>query len=328
MTPASSPGPPQPDVLSGWVQRRLNLSPDAGPIPPVASLVHPETRPGNQRAVLYVHGFVDYFFQTHHARVWQDAGFDFHALDLRDYGRSLQPGRYPNWVLDLATYDEEIGAALSWLAADYDDVVLLGHSTGGLVVSLYAHRHPSHVSAVVLNSPWLDLNEPWLTRTFLAPLVRRFGRLVPRAEISQFGSGYGRFLHTSTGGEWDYNLEWKPLDGFGVYTGWLAAILDGHHHVKRGLDIPVPVLMATSDARGDNNNPTREELVSTDVVLDPKQMWQRAFRLGRDVTVVRIPGGIHDLSLSPGTPRQVFHEELTFWLNQRFKNTPDHPFVA
>lgn len=313
---------PAPDVLPGWSARTLPLRPDGLSSDPVATLVHRQGaapasgRPA--RAALYIHGFVDYFFQTHHARTWEEAGFAFHALDLRDYGRSIRPGRLPNRALDLAVYDEEISHAIAWLRASYDEVVLVGHSTGGLIVSLYAADHPGEVAGVVLNSPWLDLNEPWPVRRLAAPLVRRFGHLVPNLPISDLGSGYGHSLHTSTGGDWNYDLEWKPLDGFGVFAGWLAAILRGHHRVARGLGITVPVFMATSGARGDNNTPTPFELAHTDVVLSPVQMWHRAARLGRDVTVVRINGGRHDLTLSAEGPRKLFAAELSAWLASRF----------
>lgn len=314
---------PVPDVLGDdWTARTIHLAPDANPVPPVATLVHRPRRSahapdGPRRAVLYVHGFVDYFFQVHHARTWEAAGFAFFALDLRDYGRSIRPGREPNWVLDLGVYDEEITAAIAEILRTHDEVVLAGHSTGGLIVALYAAAHAS-VAGVVLNSPWLDLNEPWHVRRLLAPLVRTLGPLAPRIPISNLGSGYGQSLHESTGGQWSYNLEWKPFDGFGVRAGWLAAILTGHRRVARGLNIPVPVFMATSAARGDNNRPTPAELAGTDVVLSPPQMWRRAAGLGRDVTVVRIAGGRHDLTLSEAPARTQFAKELTAWLNSRF----------
>ncbi len=284
--------PPTPDVLDGWVAQTLPLRPDGTTPGPVATLVHrgddARTAVGARRAVLYIHGFVDYFFQTHHALTWEGSGFAFYALDLRDYGRSIREGREPNWVLDLATYDEEISAALAHLRRSYDEVVLAGHSTGGLIVSLYASQQPQQVAGVVLNS------------------------------ISQLGSGYGHSLHVSTGGAWDYNLDWKPLEGFGVFAGWLAAVLRGHHQVARGLEIPVPVFMATSGAGGDNNAPTRRELATTDVVLSPPQMWRRAAKLGRDITVVRVNGGRHDLTLSREGARELFARELSAWLADRF----------
>lgn len=311
--------PARPDVLGvGWESRTLTLASDGAPVAPVATLVSQADPAPGRRAVLYLHGFVDYFFQTHHAETWEENGFHFYALDLRDYGRSIREGRDPNWVLDLATYDEEISAAIGLLRATHEEVVIAGHSTGGLIASLYTARHPGSVAGVVLNSPWLDLNEPWFMRRVAAPLVRVLGPLVPRMPISSLGSGYGTSLHSSTGGDWDYDLAWKPLEGFGVYAGWLAAILTGHRAVARGLGITVPVFMATSGARGDNNKPTPEELATTDVVLSPPQMWARASRLGRDVTVVRITGGRHDLTLSTPGPRELFARELSAWLSARF----------
>ena len=52
-------------------------------------------------AVLHVHGFADYFFQTEYAEWWLERGYDFYALDLRKYGRSLRPHQTPNYVTDL-----------------------------------------------------------------------------------------------------------------------------------------------------------------------------------------------------------------------------------
>ena len=37
-----------------------------------------------------MHGFADYFFQTPAADFWVERGYDFYALDLRKYGRSLR----------------------------------------------------------------------------------------------------------------------------------------------------------------------------------------------------------------------------------------------
>ena len=129
---------------------------DEGPV--VATLVRyrppvPEpVRPA--RAVLYVHGWNDYFFQTGLAEYWHGQGAAFYALDLRKYGRSLRPHHTPNYVADLAEYDEELDAAILRIRHDLGTrarIMLMGHSTGGLVGSLWAHRHPGSVSGLVLN---------------------------------------------------------------------------------------------------------------------------------------------------------------------------------
>ena len=150
------------DVLGpGWTARTLPLRPDGGTPDPVATLVHRAgfDSPVSRRALLYVHGFVDYFFHTQFADALGAHGYDVYALDLRDYGRSIRDGRPPNYITDLGTYAEELDAAIRLIRGSHDEIVLLGHSMGGLVTSLWAdaRRGEGLIDALVLNSPWLDL---------------------------------------------------------------------------------------------------------------------------------------------------------------------------
>ena len=57
--------------------------------------------------MLYLHGFVDYFFQAHVGAAVAAHGEDFYALDLRGHGRSLLPWQAPNYVTELATSGEQ-----------------------------------------------------------------------------------------------------------------------------------------------------------------------------------------------------------------------------
>lgn len=45
----------------------------------------------SDRAVLYIHGFSDYFLQHEVGREINRMGYGFYALDLRKYGRSHLP---------------------------------------------------------------------------------------------------------------------------------------------------------------------------------------------------------------------------------------------
>ena len=60
-----------------------------------ATLVHRPAGQPTRKAVLHVHGFCDYFFQTGAADFWVRNGYDFYALDLRKYGRSCGRTRHP-----------------------------------------------------------------------------------------------------------------------------------------------------------------------------------------------------------------------------------------
>ncbi|MBI9115844.1 alpha/beta hydrolase [Sanguibacter suaedae] len=320
MTPGPDHGDWQPDVLGGdWESRTLHLSPDdEGDV--VATLVR-RAGPASGRAVLYVHGFVDYFFQTHVADALAADGYDLYALDLRKYGRSLRPHQTPNVVGALADYAEELDAAAQAIRDEgHTTLVVMGHSTGGLITSLWADArtrgpHPT-VDALVLNSPWFDLNEPWFQRVVATRMVDALAPLAPRAVVGRLQPHYGRALHAGSGGEWSYDLAWKPHEGFPVRAAWFRAIRRGHAQVARGLDVRCPVLVLTSDRTGDAKS-RHDGLLTSDSVLDVEQIAARAPGLGQDVTVVRVPGGAHDLALSPEPARSAYLDEVRGWLRER-----------
>ena len=306
------------DVLgAGFEARTLRLPGGAE-----ATLVRyvPEEGVGVGRApVLYVHGFTDYFFQRHLAEAVAARGYPFYAIDLRGHGRSIDSwtaaGRDANMVNDLGLYEQDLDAAAEAIAADgHAGLVLLGHSTGGLITSMYAHSHPDRVTALVLNSPWFDLRGSWSDRTLVTQAVYVLGRITPRAVVHTMGGDYGRALHQTTGGEWDYDLAWKPTNGFPVRAGWLAAIRRGHRRIGRGLAVRCPVLACTSDRTGPDGG-AAAVMLSTDAVLDVAHMHARAPKLGATVTVSIIEGGAHDLALSPKPAREEYLTTVLDWLD-------------
>lgn len=323
--PLDHPGPWQPDVLGpGWEARTIPLRPDAQG-ETVATLVR-RTEPAtgrHRRAVLYVHGFVDYFFQTHLAEAWDSFGYEFYALDLRGYGRSLLPHQLPNYCTDLAVYAEELDRAVRVLREELGHTLVVGHghSTGGLLLALWAHARRGRpggpvVEALVLNSPWLDLNRSWFDRLVTTRLVEVLGRVAPRVVVGKLDPHYGRYLSDPDAGGWTYDLAWKPVEGFPVHAGWLRAIRRGHHAVAPGLDVDVPVMVCTSDATGPHDR-AHDALDRTDSVLRVEHMLERAPRIGPDVTVVQVPGGVHDLALSRPEPRAAYFDAVGDWLSRR-----------
>src|SRR4051794_40623557 len=150
------------DVLGSPYTAETNELPDDDEGKVVATLVRRPAGRRTHRAVLHVHGFADYFFQTTYAEWWTERGYDFFALDLRKYGRSILPHQTPNYVTDLAHYHPELDLAWDRVRSDHEQVVLSGHSTGGLILPLWAQARAGEARSIdargiVLNAPWLDL---------------------------------------------------------------------------------------------------------------------------------------------------------------------------
>jgi alpha-beta hydrolase superfamily lysophospholipase len=300
------------DVLGAdYESIRLTFEDDAeGEV--VATLVR--RRAPGRKAVLYVHGFVDYFFQRHLADFYVERGYSFYALDLRKYGRSLLPHQTPNFARSMADYFPEIDEAVRLIREENDVLLLNGHSTGGLVAALWADRVKGKglVDGLFLNSPFLQLNVPAPVRVLVGPVVRAAAKVRPTMVFpTGLSESYVRSIHRDHDGEWDFDLAWKPARGFPVRLGWLSAVMRAHRQAHTGLAVDVPVLVMASarTARGKNGDVT-----SADVVLDVDDIARWSTRLGPHVTCVRVDGGLHDLALSAEPVRKKFFTELDRWM--------------
>jgi len=325
MSHAHDPGW-RPDRLGeGYEQRTVDLGPDPdGEGDAEAVVVRRTAREGEQvgGAVLYLHGFSDYFFQTGFADFCAARGLAFYALDLRKCGRSRRPGQTAHYVSDLAHYDAELDAAVEIAAAEHPGlpVTVVAHSTGGLIVPLWLDRRrrtgrTTPVAGLVLNSPWFDLQGKPVMRGPVTWVLRAATRVRPLRRLDMKGGVYGSTLHTSGTGEWDFDLVLKPLDGFPVTIGWLNAVRRGQARLHRGLDVGVPSLVLRSDRTHFSRRYT-DDSDRADIVLDVRQIARWAGCVGGRTSVVPVAGARHDVFLSLPGPRQAAYDALSRWLRE------------
>jgi len=91
--------------------QQIALTPDyEGDV--IATLIHSNLNTGKRKSILYIHGFVDYFFHEHLGNAFNQNDYDFYALDLRKYGRSILPQQHQNYCQNLTEYFEEMSKAL------------------------------------------------------------------------------------------------------------------------------------------------------------------------------------------------------------------------
>jgi alpha-beta hydrolase superfamily lysophospholipase len=317
----------RPDALPGYWQLTIPLGPDRdGEGDIVATLLRRGDAAAEARhAVLAVHGYTDYFFHTALADHFAHRGFAFYALDLHKCGRSWRTGQTPHFTTDLARYDVELDRALAIIGEQTSSATVLvyGHSAGGLIVSLWLDRlrrrgatTNSGVSGLVLNSPWLDLHGRailrWpVTTALIAAIARVREKRVARAPGE---GGYGASLHRDYHGEFDYNLQWKPLGGFPITFGWLCAVRHGQAQLHRGLDVGVPNLILRSD-HSVSEAADAITLQRGDAVLDVAQIARWAGCIGNRSTVVPVTDAKHDVFLSIPQPRRVAYHQLDTWLD-------------
>lgn len=274
--------------------------------------------------VFYVHGWSDYFFNKRLARFWTSRGARFFALDLRKYGRSLREGQTAGYIDDLSDYDQDIAAALTEMGHNPETprgpesrrLILLGHSTGGLTLTLWTARHPDVADALILNSPWLELQLPRVAREMLTPILGLGAKLNSLSAAPQIDAGYYARAQQEVADPDDpveVNLDWRPEHSMPVTAGWLRAVVAGHATVAAGLDITAPICVLLSKRF---SPPTHwsEELTEVDSVLVVDDIARAALNIGRTVTIERLDGAIHDVFLSRREVRDEAYTRLERWV--------------
>ncbi len=310
----------QADILGeGYEQATLNFPDDyEGKV--TATLIRKKASQSTNKAVLYIHGFIDYFFQTEMAEQFNQHGFDFYALDLRKYGRSILPHQKYYNIRDIAEYDAEITQALDIIGAEgHDSVLFCGHSTGGLTTTLYVAHHPNHplIKALWVNSPFYDFNMNPIKRAVGVPSLSRLAQKLPNLQFpSELNKWYAASLHKDLKGEWDFNLDWKKSSYPKVRISFIRAIYEAQKEIHQGVRVDVPVLVMHSHQ---TKNPRKwgKDAQSSDVILDVKDIQKYAKKIQGDVTIREIPNGVHDLVLSEKTVRDSVYQQLFSWLETK-----------
>ena len=269
--------------------------------------------------ILYVHGYNDYFFQKELAEKADSAGFAFFAIDLHYCGRSFVSDEPRADMRSVKEFYAELDAAVELskkiAVDDYEEAehipfVIIAHSQGGLISSLYVNdRSEQNFSALVLNSPFLDMNFNWFLRKVGLPILSEIALFLPDFCVNSTGDqNYAYSLLKSEMGEWEYNENIKSTTRPIQYLGWLRAVMNAQRRIHSKLHIKSPVLVMHSDCSAKGEEWT-DDYLHCDGVLNVEHIEEWASYLGENVFTRTIPGGLHDLFLSPKNVRDKAYRE-------------------
>jgi len=201
------------NLKDDYTSQNIKLNPDyEGEVNAV--LITSNHNKGNRRSILYLHGYVDYFFHPHLGEKFNQNNFDFYALDLRKHGRSLMEHQHPNYCKKIEEYFEEISIAIRKIKSGSKSVFLLAHSTGGLTASCYMNygKERELIDGLILNSPFLDFNQSKIEKSIIQFVAKLIGKASNYAKIEgALSPAYAQSIHKDYYGSWDINLDWKPI---------------------------------------------------------------------------------------------------------------------
>jgi alpha-beta hydrolase superfamily lysophospholipase len=307
----------QTDILNNGFESLTIAQPDDYEGKVVCTLIRKKAQVNSTSAVIHVHGFNDYFFNTELAEKLNGQGFNYYALDLRKHGRSWLPNQKFNNLRNLDEYYQDIDAALNIIRSEGNEKILLsGHSMGGLIMLLYAeNQDKKQFDAVFLNSPFLEQNKDVVTKKLVIPVVASLGKVWPDVNVpGRFSKFYGPSLHKNDHGEWDYDLNLKPHIMPLANMGWVRAIHQGQKKVWAGIELRKPLLIM-HPSESASGSKWKEKFKHTDLVVNVKDIIRHANKIKGNCKIIRLDGAVHDVMLSSEQVRAKAYRELFTWLN-------------
>lgn len=274
----------------------------------------------SNKSILYIHGYNDYFFQSEMGNKFANHGYNFYAIDLRKYGRSITSKETQFDVKDLSEYFAEIDTAINIIKNNRcEKIILMGHSTGGLIASYYIMKtkNKENIYAMILNSPFLDFNLSKFEENYLLPIVSTISDYIPNIKISQNSNdAYAQSLLKKYHGDWDYNTEWKLPLSPDVTTGWLGAIYKAQKALQSDANIDIPILLMRSNVSVYGNE-WNQEFNRGDAVLDVNDISYYGRKLGPNVKELVVKEGLHDIILSRKPVREAVYNYLFDWIDSK-----------
>ncbi|MGQ7944259.1 alpha/beta hydrolase [Flavobacterium sp. WC2509] len=311
------------DILKNGFEQTVIMQPDDYEGEVTATLVRKRGSKLGTKAILCIHGFNDYFYQEIIAEEFIQKGYNFYALDLRKYGRSILKNHKHNNMRSLSEYYADIDQALTIIKVEGNEqIVLFGHSTGGLIITLYANfrKEKELFDVLICNSPFYDFNVPWIQKKTVIPVLSFLGKINSNLPLpiglSKF---YGKSLHKNDFGEWDYNLQWKPHVAPSINAGWVHAIHLGHLEIEKGVSVMKPILILHSL---ESVYPSKwtEAMFQGDAILNVKDIINKSKLIeSPNKKVIGFKGGMHDLVLSKKPVRDLVFETIFEWLDKNLE---------
>lgn len=281
----------------------------------VSAAVEYANLPEANTAVLYIHGYMDYFFQDHLASFFMDKGISFYAIELRKYGASLKSHQHENFFKDITEYDEEISIVLNKIKNDgHKNIIINGHSTGGLLATHYAinGEYKNLISGIVLNSPFFELNESKFVK-FVLSFVTLFSCFLPYLKVSKLTSIYTESLHKNYKGKWNFNLKYKPVPSFNTYLGWLDGVLKAQKNIQKKQIKTIPSIIFHSN-KSYFGTKWSDLLYESDGVLNVDDIDFFGRKIYPHADVIAINNAVHDIVLSADDVIENYFNYISAWL--------------
>jgi len=176
--------------------------------------------------------------------------------------------------------------------------ILFGHSTGGLIATMYADYKNSLqddcIKQLILSSPFFDwYSDPasksyFGSERFLETILSPLGLLLPNVNV-KWSSGSPNKTSCQEFNELNFNPMYKSLREPKTLAKWIRACTKAHHKIpNKQVNVKCKVVILCSD-----KSKYWEYSVDSDNVLDVQDIKKYGKLISNDVEIYEIENSIH-----------------------------------
>jgi lysophospholipase len=250
-----------------------------------------------------VHGYGEHSGRHLRLLTWlAERGVACHAVDLRGQGRSDGPRgavrRWDDYLGDIAAFLNDLSLGSNGTEAP---LFLIGHSHGGLVLTLAVLRKVAEARGIILSAPYFGNRVP--IPAWKSHAARLLSPIAPALR-----------MHSGLKHEWMSRDEAMvresradPLICKTATPRWFLGCADARREaLRRAPEFRLPLLLLQGEK---------------DSVSDPETSFRFANSVGAaDCTVKRYPEMLHELFREQG--REQVYADVLEWINARATSLP------
>mgnify|MGYP000865313405 CR=1 FL=1 len=241
-----------------------------------------------KKCIIWFPGRNDYFYHYHITEILDD--YDIYALfysNNHEYKEDIS-----DYFYDLKNIFDEIDVIYSHFDINniYDEVILYGHSTGGLIITIYQIETKNKITKIILNSPFYAFKFNIYENIIFNKILYYIIPYIPEFDINQ--KSFNDNLYTLMLSK-KYNIDniYKKNYISPVISTWFRNIIKYQHKINNNkIKLKYDTLILYSDHYtkypGD---------IKGDEVLDIESNSAAVSKLGDKAKLVFIKNAIHDV---------------------------------
>lgn len=267
---------------------------------------------GNNNALIWIHGFNDYYYNLFIGEKFLKEGYDIYAIQLRRYSSTNINEKF--YCDNLNEYIQDINNIFPKIIdKNYKKIVLYGHSMGGLISSIYCKKglYKDKITHLILNSPFFDFKLSLIEKFFINYIVYYLSFIFPKFLLRPYDTTKTNYLTQNIQKRFYINNKYKLNFLPPVYASWIKTIIDYHNIIKYNnlnLKIPILVLFCDKTTKFINSNQTGDD------TLDVNDIDKYSENLGNNIKKYQFTNSIHDIfSSSINVINKAFNITI-YWL--------------